>query len=129
MYSSYTLYISGQCELLANSLAAYPSATGARISWRCYETSGTSQFIITYTLTNKDSCNHAPDSSLFQPQKKECTQCNRADTQQSNIYSFFEDLDGLYAYSFYTFSVQPKAGNIYGSGLSGPYFVTNQDGE
>ena len=111
---------------MSSSLAANPSATGAQISWNCEESTGdTSQFIVTYTLTNKDNCN-AWDNLLNKQQTTVCTQCNRMPTHQSYIYSFSMDLAGLYAYSMYYFTVQPIVGSLYGNGFSGT-FTTEEE--
>ena len=87
--------------------ASSSSSTGVQISWKCDDPTQTSAFTVTYTLTNKDQCN-APDETLNLPQHVHCSGCNRVETDNTDVYSYYYVLPAPHPYSTYTFSVRSR---------------------
>ena len=85
------------------------SATGQIITWKCHDFIQTTEFTVTYTLSDKDHCN-APDESLNVQNEISCSTCNRAGTDIADAYSYFQDVTALQPYSIYTYSIQPIGG-------------------
>ena len=105
---SYVLFIlmfAAQCNVHEVE-ASSSSSTGVQISWKCDDPTQTSAFTVTYTLTNRDQCN-APDGTLNLPQHVHCSGCNRVETDNADVYSYYYVSTATKPYSTYTFSVRP----------------------